>query len=599
MNTLNVLLLDKQLNQFSTTLKLQCVFLLISLIKMNNGRGGGGNQRNRRAGHFANRRGLQRVEERMRILDPGFFTDWDTDSDEEEEEEEDARHANNMMMMMPQQRDRVPRAPIPARGERPEQRVVLPRPQQWRRPNANDDDDEEQQAPQNVMPRVRHGMGNPQRPRQDPTGNIRFANRVLRSAVSWMFTLRLSPDPRRVNYFPDPPTLAGLAQDANGAWVRPYSVPTVNQLQFRPHAPQFIVYQLERGNNGAVDQQGNLIHGNGMHYQGYMEFPNKVSALEICAVMGWNELFGWNMLDVWLEPRAGRREDAIAYVTKDDSAVDVDETLRDFTLGDIDSDQVTENINNQFQLAIEEVNYQPPPDVPIRPRSGEPRPADAVELAKAIEAMINEGASYLDIFKIHPGYALSHPAGIKAAIAAVADAKGGVLAHRDVKTFVFWGDSRTGKTRRIAELEGDENLVMDKNKVYIKSRTEQYYQHYTNQEVLVLDEFVGGTTGKMTIDDFCAILDGSNLSLPIKYESPRFARWVRVYITSNIPPRKWFPNATPEQTDAMYNRLKTGGIIKFVNTNKPASVAAHQAELDSNTYLADRPEVIFKDSTAW
>lgn len=433
-------------------------------------------------------------------------------------------------------------------------------------------------------------------PQRDPSGNIRFGNRILRTAVSWMFTLHLSGNPADVNYFPYPPNLANLAADANGNFVRPYSVPTVRELQPRPHAPVFILYQLEHGDNGAVGHDGQPLHHNGLHYQGYMEFGQKVSALEICSVMRWTEAYGWNMLDVWLEPRAGKREHAIAYVTKDESSVEVDPLLRDFTAGLLTSAQLDAALDRMNQQMDEDPNFRPPPEVPIRPESGEPRPGDAPEIAKAVEAMILEGASYLDIFKAYSSYTLSHTAGIKASIAAVADAVGGPLEHRNVQTFVFWGDSRTGKTRRIAELEGDEQLRMDQTKVYIKNRKEQYFQHYTNQEVLVLDEFTGNG---WAIEDFCALLDGSNMTLPIKYESPRYAKWKRVYITSNIPPRKWFPNATPEQIDAMYNRLNTGGIIKFVNTAKPASMEAHQAELDSDTWKQDRPTVIFKDSTAW
>lgn len=579
---------------------------------MNNGRGGGG--RRPWNGRRAN------VQRNVAARDAAaFLAQYNSDEDEEDEEgeedwlgqmqnryrrwrqvvrenadnegfEDEEQDGGNQMMMQGRPPDRrAVQQGMDRDRARQQQRVV-----QAEDPAREQARHQQRQGAGRGAPPPQIQRG-PVRPLRDPSGNIRYANRQLRSAVSWMFTLHLSGDPRRVNYFPSPPNVANLAVDQNtGDFVRPYVVPTVQQLFPRPNAPIYIVYQLEQGNNGAVDDNGVPIHHNGLHYQGYMEFGSKVSAIEICTAMQWTEAAGWNMADIWLEPRAGRREDAIRYVTKDDTAVDIDPLLRDFAHGILDSEQLRDAVDEVLN-----VDDQALPLAPMRPTSGEPRPPDAAEISKAVEAMINEGASYLDIFKVHPAYALSHPTGIKTAIAAVADATGGILAHRDVKTFVFWGDSRTGKTRRIAELEGDRNLVMDKNKVYIKNRTEQYYQHYTNQEVLVLDEFTGSLESKMTIADFCAILDGSNLSLPIKYESPRFAKWTRVYITSNIAPRRWFPNASPEQIDAMYNRLNTGGIIKFVNTAKPASVAAHQAELDSQTYLADRPTVIMKDATAW
>lgn len=468
------------------------------------------------------------------------------------------------------------------------------------------DDDEDEDAAMMMRPAVpRPAQGLPQRGRNlpqgrhvpvrqqgrrpnEPMGTIRHANGQLRSAVSWMFTIRLSNDPRRVNYFPyeqDPRRMQML----NGRYVRPYVVPSIASLNGRRNAPVFLLYQLEQGNNGVLDHNGNPLHDN-LHYQGFMEFESKVSAVEICAVMGWTLDNGWNMGDVWLEPRQGRKQDAIAYVTKDDTAFAVHDLVADFALGEINANQFANDVNRLGEGEDGPLAY-------FRQEEGQQRPPDAADLATIVTNMIEQGASYHDILKAYPSYAMQRSYGIKSAIEAIGERKPRKLKHRPVQTFVFWGDSRTGKSRKIAEMEGDENLEMDAAKVYIKNRKEDYFQQYVDHEVLVLDEYVGASTGeRIKVDDLLRLLDGQPLSLSIKHESPRFAQWKRVYITSNIPPRLWFPGADKKQLEALYFRLETGGIYKFVDTSKPESVEAHEAEVISQTYLRDRANVIMRPS---
>ena len=485
----------------------------------------------------------------------GNFDMYDEEEEDDDEEEDDGEGVENMAMMM---RPPVPRPQERAGRGRGIQNLPVRRPANQRRQN-------------------------------EPMGAIRYANGQLRAAVSWVFTIRLTNNPQRVNYFPyqqDPREIQML----NGRYVRPYVIPTLAQLANRRNAPIFLLYQLEMGNNGVLGHDGLPLHEN-LHYQGFMEFAGKVTAVDICTVMGWLVANGWNMGDVWLEPRQGRKQDAINYVTKDETAFAVHPIVADYAVGDMNEQEFTDAINDMRDGEDGPLYY-------FRREEGEQRPPDAADLAGIVTNMIKEGATYHDILMAYPNYAMQRTYGINAAIDAIGEKKGGKLQYRDVKTFVFWGDSRTGKSRKIAEMEGDADLAMDLAKVYVKNRKEDYYQHYTDQEVLVLDEFVGASNGaRMSIDDLLMMLDGQNLSLAVKHKSPRFAKWKRVYITSNIPPRLWFPNAVPSQLEALYRRLETGGITKFIDLDKPASVEAHEAEVISQTYLRDRPNVILRSST--
>lgn len=536
---------------------------------------------------------------RLRRLQPDLFI---SDDDEEEEEADEDEIERMLMMRNPIPRN-VPVERIPLREPRRDPEPDIRAARQVRQ--GVQQRAREQPAPHLPMRRIE------QRQAQLPRGLIRYANNNMRQSVSWMFTVRLYDDPEMINYMPTPPAVENIYVDDEGVPARVYVVPTVDQIRRavgQIAAPVFILYQLEQGINGLLDDNGHGIFGDGYHYQGYMEFTGKVTATEICRVMGWRPDAGWNMLDIWLEPRGGTRDEAIAYVTKDETAVFVPQNFADLLN---DENQDIEHINNDEEgVVLQVVEGEPRPEggeeaveeiVPLvhfRVNNGVMRPMDAVETNHAVLKMIQENPNYKAVLEKFPGFVLSKNAGVHAAIQTY---KARSMAMRNVQVFVHWGDSRTGKSRAVGMAEGElkENgfYEMDPDKVYIKNDDETYWQKYDSHPVLFIDEMVpvianAQHSKRWDIKAFLNVLDGQPLPLAIKYNDPVNAAWTKVYITSNHPPRAWFPGASPANIRALYRRLETGGITKYVDGSDPELLEAHQLEVASGQFVRDRPNVV-------
>jgi len=111
---------------------------------------------------------------------------------------------------------------------------------------------------------------------------------------------------------------------------------------------------------------------------------------------------------------------------------------------------------------------------------------------------------------------------------------------RDVQVIVHWGDAGTGKTRKPYE-EGA--FLFD-------DYENGWWDGYEGESVICLDEFYGG----IKFNSLLRWLDGYQLRLKIK-GGFTYAQWSKVYITSNVPPDKWYPNIQDERKAALARRI--------------------------------------------
>jgi len=110
------------------------------------------------------------------------------------------------------------------------------------------------------------------------------------------------------------------------------------------------------------------------------------------------------------------------------------------------------------------------------------------------------------------------------------------------KVNVYWGPTGTGKSRRAWEEAG--------LNAYPKDPRSKFWDGYTGQEHVVIDEFDGAI-------DICHVLrwfDRYPVIVEVKGASVVFkAR--EIWITSNVDPREWYPAAKQAQQDALMRRL--------------------------------------------
>lgn len=115
-----------------------------------------------------------------------------------------------------------------------------------------------------------------------------------------------------------------------------------------------------------------------------------------------------------------------------------------------------------------------------------------------------------------------------------------IAVEREV--FVFWGAPGTGKSRRAWEEAG-----LD---AYPKDPCTKYWDGYQNQEHVVIDEF----RGEINISHILRWFDRYPVNVECKFGATTL-RAKRVWITSNLDPREWYPTLNQDTQGALLRRL--------------------------------------------
>lgn len=112
---------------------------------------------------------------------------------------------------------------------------------------------------------------------------------------------------------------------------------------------------------------------------------------------------------------------------------------------------------------------------------------------------------------------------------------------------VLIGATGTGKTRWVY----DNNPVEDLFKLPPPMSHQIWFDGYVDQPVALIDDFNGEW---MSITYLLNLLDRYPTKVPVKGD---FVEWCpkTIYITSNLHPQNWYPQAAPEHQQALMRRL--------------------------------------------
>lgn len=116
--------------------------------------------------------------------------------------------------------------------------------------------------------------------------------------------------------------------------------------------------------------------------------------------------------------------------------------------------------------------------------------------------------------------------------------------------YVFWGDTGTGKSRRAWDEAGLE--------AYSKDPRTKFWCGYRGQEHVVLDEF----RGSIDVAHLLRWLD----RYPCSVETKGGARPLcanKIWITSNLDPREWYPDLDERTRDALLRRMVVTRFTSF------------------------------------
>lgn len=112
----------------------------------------------------------------------------------------------------------------------------------------------------------------------------------------------------------------------------------------------------------------------------------------------------------------------------------------------------------------------------------------------------------------------------------------------DVKVFVYWGPTGTGKTHRCFQEAGDS--------FYVKNSRTKWWDGYQGQSNVIIDEFAGAIDVTYLLnwfDKYPCFAEVKGFSVPLQA--------VNFWVTSNIEPIFWYSDISPAHRDALLRRL--------------------------------------------
>lgn len=115
------------------------------------------------------------------------------------------------------------------------------------------------------------------------------------------------------------------------------------------------------------------------------------------------------------------------------------------------------------------------------------------------------------------------------------------------EVYVFWGRTQSGKSRRAWEEAGVA--------AYSKCPRSKFWDGYQDQQHVVVDEFRGG----IDVAHLLRWCDRYPVRIEIKGSSRPLAA-TKLWFTSNVDPRLWYPDLDTETLDALIRRFN---IIHF------------------------------------
>lgn len=112
----------------------------------------------------------------------------------------------------------------------------------------------------------------------------------------------------------------------------------------------------------------------------------------------------------------------------------------------------------------------------------------------------------------------------------------------NVRVFVLWGETATGKTYRAWKLAG--------RGAYAKDPCTKWWCGYTGQDAVIIDEFGGDINIRHLLrwlDGYPCLVEPKGGYVPLKATT--------FILTSNEPPESWYPNLPPRSMAAFLRRL--------------------------------------------
>jgi len=213
------------------------------------------------------------------------------------------------------------------------------------------------------------------------------------------------------------------------------------------------------------------------HYQGYIEFKAPVRFASVKKILD----------RAHIEARRGTRDQAREYCMKEDTRLAGPWEAGDWS------------------------------------RGGQGKRNDLDDACK----LIKDGKSIRAVADEHPGTYCRYHKGLEKLQQLLADDR-----DENVDVCLLYGPTGAGKTRSVMDLDSEDNPV------FKKDGTDQWFDGYNGESVLLIDDFAGGRS-KIPLSFLLNLLDRYAVRLPVKGSFTKL-RAHSILITTNIHPRLWY-----------------------------------------------------------
>lgn len=152
--------------------------------------------------------------------------------------------------------------------------------------------------------------------------------------------------------------------------------------------------------------------------------------------------------------------------------------------------------------------------------------------------------------------------------------------RREVEVEIYYGESRSGKSRKAFYAENNLDFMRDDVfKLSVPKDSETiWYDGYEGETTLVLEEFYGNLPYNYMLE----LLEGNFMRLPVK-GGFTYANWTKVIIISNQHPSKWYRNI--KDKIAFKNRVKR--VMYYLKDKEPEDVTQSYKDADIHKTVAD------------
>lgn len=308
----------------------------------------------------------------------------------------------------------------------------------------------------------------------------------------------------------------------------------INMIPFA--GVDYIIGQLEAGH----------ISGR-LHWQIYVEFNRQVTARDVRDVLGLPDV-------TFVQPAYADQRNNIDYVRKEDTWV------------------------GEMKNVVENQDFF---GVPTRFEFGTKHRPSASGGFNEVVAAMRDGVGWEELNEAFPSEFIRYSTGLRKQYELINKPK-----ERNVTCHLLWGPTGTGKTHTVMRKFGAEN-------VHVKTIGDEWWDGYTTQKVILLDEFSGHKS--MQIEKLLRLLDKWPVRVNVKHGTAA-ALWDTVYICSNIPFEEWYPPGTakPFQVAALERRIPLKNRILMDKKYEGQEEQVDQEEEEEENEEEENPVVSHK-----